>query len=63
MGLPRFCWQGRRLSGGLLMPFKSLKEKVAKLKSWQWFLLLYGVGFIAVLTASYGIKLLMTGLP
>lgn len=45
------------------MPFKSLKEKVAKLKSWQWFLLLYGVGFIAVLTASYGIKLLMTGLP
>ena len=45
------------------MLLKSLKEKAAKLKSWQWFLLLYGVGFVGVLTASYGIKLLMTGLP
>lgn len=45
------------------MFLKSLKEKAAKLKSWQWFLLLYGVGFVAVLTASYCIKLLMTGLP
>ena len=45
------------------MSLKKLKAKAAKLKSWQWFLLLYGVGFVAVLTASYGIKLLMTGLP
>lgn len=45
------------------MSFKSLKEKASKLKSWQWFLLLYGIGFIAILTMSYGIKLLMTGLP
>ena len=45
------------------MSLKNLKEKTAKLKSWQWFLLLYGVGFIAVLMTSYGIKLLMTGLP
>lgn len=45
------------------MSLKSLKAKAAKLKSWQWFLLLYGAGFIAVLTTSYGIKLLMTGLP
>ncbi|PYF82482.1 hypothetical protein DFP75_103310 [Marinomonas alcarazii] len=45
------------------MSLKSLKEKAAKLKPWQCFLLLYGIGFIAILTASYGIKLLMTGLP
>jgi hypothetical protein len=42
---------------------KRLKEKLAKLKSWQWFLLLYLAGFVAVFSASYGIKLLMTGLP
>jgi hypothetical protein len=42
---------------------KRLKTTVAKLKSWQWFLLLYLAGFVAVFSASYGIKLLMTGLP
>lgn len=42
---------------------KRLKGKLAELKSWQWFLLLYGAGFIAVICTSYGIKLLMTGLP
>ncbi|WP_187424901.1 hypothetical protein [Marinomonas sp. IMCC 4694] len=42
---------------------KNLKEKTAKLKAWQWFLLLYGVGFVTLVSASYGIKLLMTGLP
>jgi hypothetical protein len=42
---------------------KCLQAKLAKLKSWQWFLLLYLAGFVAVFSASYGIKLLMTGLP
>ncbi|SEF79166.1 hypothetical protein [Oceanospirillum linum] len=45
------------------MLLKGLKIKMAKLKSWQWFLLLYLGGFAAVLSVSYGIKLLMTGLP
>ena len=45
------------------MSLKSLKDKAARLKTWQWFLLLYGIGFIAILTTSYSIKLLMTGLP
>jgi hypothetical protein len=42
---------------------KRLKEKLAKLKSWQWFLLLYLAGFVVVFSTSYSIKLLMTGLP
>lgn len=45
------------------MPLKSLKEKIAKLKSWQWFLLFYLVGFVTLVSVSYSIKLLMTGLP
>ena len=45
------------------MRFERLKSTIAKLKSWQWFLLLYLTGFATVLCASYGIKLLMTGLP
>ncbi|NLQ18002.1 hypothetical protein HGG82_10220 [Marinomonas sp. M1K-6] len=45
------------------MSFKSLKEKTAKLKPWQWFGLLYIIGFIAIICLSYGIKLMITGLP
>jgi hypothetical protein len=45
------------------MDVNTIKNKVARLKSWQWFLLLYLIGFTAVFSMSYGIKLLMTGLP
>jgi hypothetical protein len=45
------------------MPFKSIKNKVSQLKSWQWFLLLYLGGSIALILTSYGIKLLMATLP
>ncbi|MBJ7539767.1 hypothetical protein [Marinomonas transparens] len=45
------------------MLLERIKAKLSVLKSWQWFLLLYLGGFITVLSASYGIKLLMTGLP
>ncbi|MBR7890074.1 hypothetical protein J9B83_14260 [Marinomonas sp. A79] len=45
------------------MSFKSLKEKTEKLKTWQWFLLFYGIGFVVLVSMSYGIKLLMLGLP
>ena len=45
------------------MSFKQLKEKSAKLKSWQWFALLYLIGFVSLVSVSYGIKLLMAGLP
>ncbi|ETX09623.1 hypothetical protein MUS1_06770 [Marinomonas ushuaiensis DSM 15871] len=45
------------------MFFKTIKEKMSYLKSWQWFLLLYLGGSIALILTSYGIKLLMTGLP
>ena len=50
------------------MPFtraglKRLKEKTAKLKSWQWFGLLYVTGFITITCLSYSLKLLITGLP
>ncbi len=42
---------------------KSLKDKAAKLKPWQWFGLLYITGFIAITCLSYSLKLLITGLP
>lgn len=45
------------------MSFKQLKEKSANLKTWQWFALLYIVGFVSLVSVSYGIKLLMAGLP
>ncbi len=45
------------------MSLKQLKEKADKLKPWQWFALLYLVGFVTVIAAAYGIKLLMAGLP
>jgi len=45
------------------MFFKSIKNKLSQLKSWQWFLLLYLGGSIALILMSYGIKLLMTTLP
>lgn len=45
------------------MLLDAIKKKIANLKSWQWFLLLYVVGFTTLVSASYGIKFLMTGLP
>jgi hypothetical protein len=45
------------------MYFKRLKEKCSNLKTWQWFLLLYLGGSIALISISYGMKLLMAALP
>lgn len=45
------------------MLFKSIKDKLAHLKSWQWFLLLYLGGSITLILTSYGIKLLIAGIP
>lgn len=45
------------------MLLKSMKDKVARLKSWQWFLLLYLVGFISLVATSYLLKLFIKVLP
>lgn len=45
------------------MFFKSMKDKVARLKSWQWFFLLYLVGFISLVATSYLLKLFIKVLP
>lgn len=42
---------------------KRLKNKLAHLKSWQWFLLLYLVGFISLVATSYLLKLFIKVLP
>jgi len=42
---------------------KRLKNKLAYLKSWQWFLLLYLVGFISLVATSYLLKLFIKVLP
>lgn len=42
---------------------RSIKAKTAHFKSWQWFLLLYFGGTMALILTSYGIKLLIAGLP
>ncbi|MEP3351461.1 MAG: hypothetical protein ABJN96_16100 [Marinomonas sp.] len=42
---------------------KRLKDKLAELKSWQWFLLLYLVGFISLVATSYLLKLFIKVLP
>ncbi|MEP0072992.1 MAG: hypothetical protein ABJE79_09820 [Marinomonas sp.] len=42
---------------------KRLKDKLAELKSWHWFLLLYLVGFISLVATSYLLKLFIKVLP
>ncbi|MCV2404130.1 hypothetical protein OFY17_14790 [Marinomonas sp. C2222] len=43
--------------------FRSIKAKTAHFKSWQWFLLLYLVGFISLVATSYLLKLFIKTLP
>ncbi|WP_347984929.1 hypothetical protein [Marinomonas sp. 5E14-1] len=39
-----------------------IKAKTARLKSWQWFLLLYLGGTLTLISISYGIKLFIAGI-